>query len=172
MHQPQASSIVHRTWTGNSFHTWYLEEWHWNILIHFNSLIPKMLTFILAISCLTNSNLPWFLDLTLQIPMQYCSLQHQTLFSPPETSTTGHCFCFGSVSSFLLELFLHCSLVVYWTPTNLGDSSYSVLSFCFFSCCSWGSQGKNAEEVCHSLLQWTTFCQALTSRDMTFSHSV
>ena len=22
VHQPQASSIVHRTWTGNSFHTW------------------------------------------------------------------------------------------------------------------------------------------------------
>ena len=24
---------------------------------------------------------------------------------------------------------------------------------------SWGSQGKNTELVCHSLLQWTTFCQ-------------
>ena len=23
VHQPQASSIVHRTWTGNSFHIWY-----------------------------------------------------------------------------------------------------------------------------------------------------
>ena len=29
-----------------------------------------------------------------------------------------------------------------------------------FSYCSWGSQGKNTEVVCHSLLQWTTFCQA------------
>ena len=28
-----------------------------------------------------------------------------------------------------------------------------------FSYCSWGSQGKNPEVVCHSLLQWTTFCQ-------------
>jgi len=28
-----------------------------------------------------------------------------------------------------------------------------------FSYCSWGSQGKNTEMVCHSLLQWTTFCQ-------------
>ena len=28
-----------------------------------------------------------------------------------------------------------------------------------FSCCSWGSQGKNTEVFCHSLLQWTTFCQ-------------
>ena len=32
----------------------------------------------------------------------------------------------------------------------------------FSSCpqfCSWGSQGKNTEVVCHSLLQWTTFGQ-------------
>ena len=28
-----------------------------------------------------------------------------------------------------------------------------------FSYCSWGSQGRNTEVVCHSLLQWTTFCQ-------------
>ena len=28
-----------------------------------------------------------------------------------------------------------------------------------FSYCSWASQGKNTEVVCHSLLQWTTFCQ-------------
>ena len=34
--------------------------------------------FTLAISCLTTFNLPWFMDLTFQVPMQYCSLQHQT----------------------------------------------------------------------------------------------
>ena len=28
-----------------------------------------------------------------------------------------------------------------------------------FSYCSQGSQGKNTEVVCHSLLQWTIFCQ-------------
>ena len=28
-----------------------------------------------------------------------------------------------------------------------------------FSYCSWGSQGKNTDVFCHSLLQWTTFCQ-------------
>ena len=28
-----------------------------------------------------------------------------------------------------------------------------------FSYCLWGSHGKNTEVVCHSLLQWTTFCQ-------------
>ena len=28
-----------------------------------------------------------------------------------------------------------------------------------FSYCSWGSQGKNTEVICHSLLQWTTLCR-------------
>ena len=28
-----------------------------------------------------------------------------------------------------------------------------------FSCCSWGSHGKDAGVVRHSLLQWTKFCQ-------------
>ena len=40
--------------------------------------------------------------------------------SPPDTSATGRCFCFGSASSFLLELFLHYSPVAYWTPNYLG----------------------------------------------------
>ena len=72
------------------------------------------------------------MDLTFQVPMQYCSLQHWTLCLSPVTSTTGHCVCFGSVSSFFLELFLHCSPVAYWAPANLGSLSFSVLSFCLF----------------------------------------
>ena len=28
-----------------------------------------------------------------------------------------------------------------------------------FSYCSWGSQGKDTEVICHSLLQWTILCQ-------------
>ena len=44
------------------------------IPVHFSSLIPKMSIFTLAISCLTTSNLHWFMDLTFQVPMQYCSL--------------------------------------------------------------------------------------------------
>ena len=43
------------------------------------------------------SDLPWFMDLTFQVPMQYCSLQHQTLLLSPVTSTTGCCFYFGSL---------------------------------------------------------------------------
>ena len=34
----------------------------------------------------------------------YCSLQHWTLVPPPVTSTNGHCFHFGSVSSFFLVI--------------------------------------------------------------------
>ena len=76
--------------------------------------------FTLAISCLTTSNLPWLRDLTFQVPMQYYALQHQTLLSPSETSTMGHCFPFGSASSFLLELFLCSSAVAYWALPTWG----------------------------------------------------
>ena len=51
---------------------------------------------ILAISCFTTSDLPWFINLTFQVPMQYCSLLHQILLSTPDTSTTEHHFCFAS----------------------------------------------------------------------------
>ena len=86
-----------------------------------------MSTFTLAISCLTTSNLPWFMDLAFQVPMQYRSLLHRTLLLSLVTSTTGCCFCFGSIPSFYLELFLHWSPVALWAPTDLGILSFSVL---------------------------------------------
>ena len=55
---------------------------------------------------------------------------HQPM--PPVTSKTRCCFCFGSISSLFLELFLHWSPAVYWALTHLGSSSFSVLSFCLF----------------------------------------
>ena len=59
--------------------------------------------------------------------------RHQSHPPPsPVTSTTGCCFCFGSISSFFLELFLHWSAVAYWAPTDLGSSSFSILSFYLF----------------------------------------
>ena len=64
--------------------------------------------------------------------MQYCSLQHQTLLLSPATSTTEYCFCFGSIPSLFLELFLHWYPVAYWAPTDLGSSSFSIVSFCLF----------------------------------------
>ena len=50
------------------------------------------------------------------------------------------------------------TLLKYWAPTTMGSSSFSYL-FAFSYYCSWGSQGKDIEVVCHSLLQWTSFCQ-------------
>ena len=91
-----------------------------------------MSMFTLVISCLTAFNLPWSMDLIFQVPMQYCSLQHQTLILSPVPFITGCCFSFGSIPSFFLELFLHWSPVAYWAPTDLGSSSFSVLFFCFF----------------------------------------
>ena len=40
VHQPQASSLVHRTWTGNSFHTWYFTC--------FNAILPNLPTVSLS----------------------------------------------------------------------------------------------------------------------------
>ena len=40
VHQPQACSIVHRTWTGNSFHTWYFTC--------FNAILPNLPTLSLS----------------------------------------------------------------------------------------------------------------------------
>ena len=40
VHPPQASSIVHRTWTGDSFHTWYFTC--------FNAILPNLPTLSLS----------------------------------------------------------------------------------------------------------------------------
>ena len=61
--------------------------------------------------------------------MQYRSLQHRTLLPSPVTPTTVCCFALA-LSVFFLELFLHSSAVAYWSPTDLGSSSFSVISFC------------------------------------------
>ena len=63
---------------------------------------------------------------------QHYSLLDWTLLSLPDTSTTGYCFCFGSIPSFFLELFHHWSPVAYWAPTDLGSSSFKSYHFCLF----------------------------------------
>ena len=60
---------------------------------------------------------------------------------------------------FFLELFLHSSLVAILGTYQLGEFQLSVSYLFAFSYCSWSSQGMNTEAVCHSPLQWTTFCQ-------------
>ena len=94
--------------------------------------------------------LPWFMDLALQSPMQYCSysirpwVHHQ---SHPQL-----------VVIFALTPSLHS----FWSYFS-GDLQYHIghlamwgvplsVSYLFaFSYCSWGSQGKNTEVTCHSL---------------------
>ena len=77
-----------------------------------------MLTFTLAISCLTTSNLPWFIDLTFQVPMQYCSVQHQTLLLSPVISTLGIVFALApslhSLSRVISPLISSSILGTYW----------------------------------------------------------
>ena len=90
-----------------------------------------MSMFTLAISCLTTPNLPWFLHLTFQLPMQYCSLQHWTLLPSPVISTAGCCSCFGSIPHSFWSYFAT-DLQAYWAPTDSGSSSFSVLSFRLF----------------------------------------
>ena len=87
--------------------------------------------FTLAISCLTTSNLPWFMDLTFQVTMQHCSLQYQTY------SLHSHIH-----NRVLFSLWLHLLILSgvisplfsssIWAPTDLGSSSFSVLSFRLF----------------------------------------
>ena len=96
-----------------------------------------MSTFNVTISCLTVCRLPWFVELTFQIPIQNYSLQHQTLLSPPQISTTEHQSLFGPDSSFFLELLViaHCSSsVAYWNLLTWGGgcSCSGVVSFCLF----------------------------------------
>ena len=79
--------------------------------------------------------LPWFMDLTFQVPMLCCSLQHWTLLSPTDLSTTEHHFLFGPVTSFFLELLvipLSSSPVAYWILSNMEGSSSTVIPFCIF----------------------------------------
>ena len=120
-----------------------------------------MSVFILAISCLTMSNLPWFMDLTFQVPIQYCSFQLWTSLSPPDTSTAEYHFLFGPATSFFLELLLivfHSSPVADWTPSDLEDVSSGITAFCLFML-SVGFSRQRHWSGCHSLLQWILFCQ-------------
>ena len=112
------------------------------------------------------SNIPWFIDLTFQVRVQYCSWQHCTLLSLPDTSTTEQHIHFGPVASFFLKLLviaLCSSPVAYWTPSDLGrwwcGNHFLVSYLSTLSYCLWGFSGRNTGVVCHSLLQWTTFCQ-------------
>ena len=91
-----------------------------------------MSTFTLAIACLTTSNLPWFTDLRFQVSMQYWSLHHWTLLSSPVHPQLGFAFTLAACLHSFWSFFLLWFPVTYWASTDLGSSSFSVLSFCLF----------------------------------------
>ena len=91
-----------------------------------------MLTFTLPISCLTTSNLPWFMDLTFQVPIQYCSLQFGPCFHHQSHRQLGVVFALAPSLHSFWSYFSTDLQYAYWAPTNLGSSSFSVLSFCLF----------------------------------------
>ena len=81
------------------------------------------------------------------------------LLSPSDISQLSIISAFAA--SFFLELLVIalCSFpVAYWAPSGLGVH-LPVSSLFAFSYCSWNSPGKNTVVICHSLLQWTMFCQ-------------
>ena len=76
-----------------------------------------MSMFNLAISCFTMSYLPWLMDPTFQVPMQYCSLQHCSF-------TTRHIYNWASFpvwsSHFILTRSIsNCPLLF---PNNILDT--------------------------------------------------
>ena len=116
-----------------------------------------MLMFTLAISCLTTSNLLWIQGPN--IPGSYAIL----LFTLEFTSITSH---IHNWVLFLLwlHLFINSGIISPLISSGI-VGTYRPGEFIFqcpifaFSYCSWDSQVKNTEVVCHSLLQWSTFCQ-------------
>ena len=92
------------------------------------------------------------------IPGSYAILVFTASDSTSITShiTTGSCFHFGFVSSFFLELFLH---HIGHLPTWGVHLSVSYLFA--FPYRSWGSQGKNTEVACHSVLSGPCFVRTL-----------
>ena len=97
--------------------------------MQFSALIPKASMFTLAIHLLFNHF--WFTFIHgPNIPGSYAILVFIAL---DFTSITSHIHTWALLL-LLLHLFIlfHSSPVAYWAPTNLGSSSFSVLSFCLF----------------------------------------
>ena len=91
-----------------------------------------MLMFILTISCLATSNLPWLMDLSFQVPMQYCSLQYQIF-----TFTTSQIHNWA-LFPLWPRLFILSGIISLLFPSSILDTSYledsssGVISFWLF----------------------------------------
>ena len=73
-----------------------------------------MSMFTLDISCLTTSNLPWFMDLTFQLPMQYCSYSIRLYFLHQWHPQVGVAFLWLRLSGVSSPLISSSVLDTYW----------------------------------------------------------
>ena len=116
--------------------------------------------FTLAIYCLTTSNLPWFMDLTFQVPLQYSFFTTSEFYFLHEShSRLGIVFALAQPLHFFLESFLHSFPVAYWAPIDLGSSSFSAIYLFAFYTVHGVLKVTILKWFCHSLLQWTMFGQ-------------
>ena len=131
------------------------------IILHFSSLIPKMSIFTLAIVCYHHIQFTLIHGPNITGSYVVLFFTAWTILLLPDTSTTELHFLFGPTASFFLKLLkiaLHSSPVTYWAPSDLGASSFSIMSSAI-SYCSWSSLGNNTGVGCHFLLQWIRSCQ-------------
>ena len=110
--------------------------------------------FTLAISCLTTSNLPLFMDPTLQVPVQYCSFYSIGLYfhhqSHPQLS--GVIALAPSLHSFWnYSPLISSSILGTYRP---GEFIFQCPIFLPFHTVHGVLKARIL--VCHSLLQWTT----------------
>ena len=116
--------------------------------------------FTLASSCSTTSNLPWFMDLTFQVPMQYCSYSIRLYFhhqSHPQLGVFSLWLRLFILSGVISPIFSSSILGTYWP----GELIFQCRIFLPFHSVHWNSQGKNAEVVCLSFSSGPCFVRTL-----------
>ena len=111
----------------NVGHDWVTElhwmNWFWSILVHW----------FLKCQCLLFSSPVWLLPICVDSWNEHsrflCSIVLYNIrlyFHHQSCPQLGFFFHIDSASSVFLELFLYCSPVAYWGPTDLERSSFSV----------------------------------------------
>ena len=99
--------------------------------------------FTLAISCLTNSNLPWLMDLTSQVPMQYCFYSIRLYFHHQSHPQLGLVFAWApSLHSFWVISPLFSSIILgtyqgMTLPTKVCLVKAMVFPVVIYGCESW-----------------------------------
>ena len=123
-----------------------------------------MSMFILAISCLTTSNLPWFMGLTFQAPMQYCCLQHRTLLLHQLHPKLGIVFALAPslILSRVISTLIFSSILGTYQP---GDFIFQCHIFCLFIL----FMGFSRQE-CWSALPFSSLVDHILSELSTITH--